>query len=105
MSDWRMDRMCENCPFQSKGPGLKLRRSLRPGRWREILLGLRMDQHFYCHKTTEEDDEGEFVHTPKARLCAGAIAWQEARGLSSQYQRVCERLEALRSKPKKETKR
>ncbi len=100
---WRMAEMCANCPFQSKGPGLALRRSLRLGRFAEILNALRNDQHFPCHKTVEEDDEGETLPGggPKMRVCAGAIAWQEKRGLSSQYQRICERLETGRKEKKK----
>lgn len=83
---WRMAEPCVNCPFNTKGEGLVLRRSLRPGRWRDILAALRADQHFICHKTTSDTGDGSNL------VCAGALAWQEARGLSSQYQRICERL-------------
>jgi hypothetical protein len=88
-----MSAQCANCPFATRGEGLRLRRSLMRGRWREILLGLRQGQVFYCHKTTEHDDDGEFVPTTDAKVCAGAIDWQEAHGCTSNFQRVCERLE------------
>lgn len=88
--NWRMARPCVDCPFNETGKGLALRRSLRAGRWREILTGLRRGEHFMCHKTTRETGDGS------NRTCAGSIAWQEARGLTSQYQRVCERLAAWR---------
>lgn len=90
MSTWRMAAKCADCPFQKAGKGLALRRSLRPGRWREILAGLRRDEHFICHKTTRDTGNG------KNLVCAGSIEWQEERGLSSQYQRVCERIAAWR---------
>ena len=102
--DWRMPEKCANCPFHRSGPGLRLRRGLRPRRWAEILRALRSDEWFPCHKTTEEDPEGdERLVTGKTRACAGALDWQAARGLSSNYQRVCERLEGAfdRSRAKK----
>lgn len=90
---WRMDKPCQDCPFNSKGPGLHLRKSLRPVRWREILDSLRYGQHFPCHKTTHETGDGSDL------VCAGAIAWQDKRGFSSQYVRICERLDGMRQKP------
>jgi len=89
MKLWRMAAMCRDCPFQSKGPGLRLRRSLGPGRWRSILFDLRHNQHFTCHETSEETGNGTNL------VCAGAIAWQDAHGVSANYVRVCERLEAM----------
>lgn len=83
---WRMDAKCADCPFAESGPGRHLRRTLKPARWREILAALRRDQHFICHKTSHETGNGTNL------ICAGAIEWQEARGLSSQLQRVCERI-------------
>ncbi len=88
---WRMPEMCADCPFADRGPGRELRRYLRPGRWRQILKDLRNDRHFVCHKTTAETGDGTNL------LCAGAIAWQEKRGLSSQWRRVAQRLEEWRN--------
>lgn len=87
MNSWRMQSMCSDCPFQVKGHGLNLRRSLRSGRWREILSGLRSGRDFRCHKTTIDTGDGSEL------LCAGAIEWMNKRGLSSNYQRICERLQ------------
>lgn len=84
-----MERQCADCPFARSGPGLRLRRSLAPGRWREILAALRADLHFTCHKTTRDAGDGSQL------VCAGALDWQAARGLSSNFQRICERLEAM----------
>lgn len=88
--NWRMKSKCADCPFHSKGPGLRLRRSLTAGRWSGILQHLRRDSHFTCHKTTGETGDGSEL------MCAGAIEWQEKRGLSSQLQRVMERLDFWR---------
>jgi len=85
---WRVDKMCADCPFQSKGPGLHLRKSLQRDRWLEILSGLRIQGHFICHKTTDETGNGSDL------VCAGAIEWQNKHKLSSQYVRICERLDA-----------
>jgi hypothetical protein len=87
---WRMAAPCAACPFNETGPGRALRNSLRPGRFKEICAGLRRDGHFQCHKTGRETGDGSEL------LCAGALAWQEKRGLSSQYVRIAERLGHLR---------
>ncbi len=87
--NWRMKEPCSNCPFNKSGEGLKLRRSLRPGRWAEITRGLLGGGHFHCHKTTKETGEGSEL------MCAGAIRFQERRGVSSQMVRWMERLDWL----------
>lgn len=84
---------CEDCPFNPDGPGLRLRRSLRPGRWKGILASLREGSFFPCHKTTQEDDDGEYI-PGTGLVCAGAIAWQDERGCTSNYVRIVRRLEA-----------
>lgn len=87
---WRMAAPCENCPFNTSGKGLSLRKSLARGRWSEITRGLLRGEYFTCHKTTEETGDGSEL------MCAGAIAYQEKHGVSSNYQRVCERLGYIR---------
>src|SRR5207247_9900408 len=84
---WRIEKMCDTCPFDSKGPGLFVRRTLRSGRWREIINRLKRDGHFLCHKTTHETGNGSEL------VCAGALQWQEKRRYPSQYARICERIE------------
>ncbi len=86
---WKMEVPCANCPFSDSAGGRALAKSLHPGRLAEIKRDLKRDQHFICHKTTRETGNGTNL------ICAGAMAWQEERGLSSQYQRICERLDAL----------
>lgn len=92
---------CANCPFSSSKAGKRQRRALRPGRMAEITRGLRAGATFCCHKTTsaadEDVDEDDESYTPRdgALVCAGALAWSEARGISSNYVRVAERLEGF----------
>jgi hypothetical protein len=90
MSSYRVQKKCADCPFASSGPGLVLRKSLRPGRWREILTGLLRQEHFVCHKTSDETGNGTNL------ICAGSIEWQEKRGISSQWLRIAERLDSFR---------
>ncbi len=93
-SQWRCEKPCADCPFSNDGAGLHLRKTLRAGRWREILASLRRQEHFMCHKTTHQTGNGSEL------LCAGALEWQNSRGISSNYQRVCERLDSrTRSHP------
>ena len=89
---WRMAEKCAKCPFHSRGPGLRLRRSLRPGRWREIIDGLRAGGRFDCHATVERDDEDEAID---GLYCAGALEWQEKHGRTSNYARVAARIDRM----------
>lgn len=90
MSEWRMAEMCVDCPFQKSGPGKRLADSLRPGRMGSIRRGLLRGENFECHKTTTETGNGTSL------LCAGAIEYQEKMGVSSQYVRICQRLDGMR---------
>lgn len=95
---YRLDKPCSNCPFNRSGPGLRLRRGLMPGRFAEILRGLKRGDHFICHKTSSEDidyEKGTCVAEMLAYgglLCAGAIEWQAKRGIVSQALEICQRL-------------
>lgn len=89
---WKMEKPCADCPFSDSEAGKALRASLRAGRVREIERALRSDQHFICHKTTDDTGNGTRL------VCAGSLAWQEERGLSSNYQRMCERLDDMRER-------
>jgi len=98
MSRWKLEAPCNNCPFSDEGAGLQLRLSLARGRWDEILSGLLDGQHFLCHKTTgdaEENDDGEEVRYPHAKMCAGARLWQHERGIVSDAEQIMTRLETL----------
>lgn len=92
MKRWRVAKMCADCPFASKGPGLALRKSLAKGRWQSITRGLLRGECFTCHKTTDETGDGSNL------VCAGSIEYQDKRNISSQYVRVCERLEYFADK-------
>jgi hypothetical protein len=61
-----------------------LRKSLQPGRWREILFSVSLGQPFFCHKTTDwdsqDEDSGNYIPTGKEHVCAGSIEWLRKRG-------------------------
>lgn len=82
---------CESCPFNETGPGRHLRNSLGPGRFDSILADLRQEKSFPCHKTATDKR-----WTKKARICAGALAWQRQNNCVPQAVQVAERLTALR---------
>ena len=73
---------CDWCPFNDEGPGRRLRDSLRPGRFDDIVSAVLDGAPFYCHKTVEwdeEDEEDDFYHKKGRELvCAGSLAWLEA---------------------------
>lgn len=87
---WRMQKPCDNCPFNSSGAGLHLRKSLQRGRFDKIKRWLLRGEYFYCHKTTDETGDGSNL------VCAGAIAYQDKHGTSSNYVQVCERLDDIK---------
>lgn len=94
---WRMDKMCDNCPFAKKGPGAELRKSLGRKRMNEIRKSL---EHscFTCHKTSSETGNGTDL------ICAGALQYQEERNLRPQYKQIMERLCLLQESRKKRGK-
>ena len=73
-----MTSPCSNCPFRHD-----VRPYLRAGRIEEIMEGLERGE-FACHKTTEEDDEGDLIATDDSQHCAGALILKESLGESSQ---------------------
>lgn len=87
---WKVEEMCNNCPFMEEGDGRTLRDSLARGRWDSIITGLLRGDRFECHKTTRETGNGTNLY------CAGALAFQHARGIVTSYMKVCERLEGTR---------
>lgn len=90
MKRWRMEKPCIDCPFTRTPEGTHLRKSLRPGRMAGIRRDLRAGNHFNCHKTTGETGDGSNL------VCAGALEYQNGLGITSNYQRICERLEHMR---------
>ena len=73
-----MNQLCDDCPFAESGAGLHLRQSLRKGRWRGILMSVRLGQPFYCHKTTNpegDNDDDTYTANGKEQLCAGSITY------------------------------
>lgn len=86
---WRVKRKCANCPFAETGKGRALRDSLAKGRWEEIIDGLHNDHHFICHKTADETGNGTNL------VCAGSLEYCDREGISTNFQRVMERVEAI----------
>ena len=87
---WKVEKMCSNCPFADEGDGLDLRHSLGRGRWDGILSGLLAGGRFECHKTTKQTGNGTDLY------CAGALAFQEEHGIETPYMRLCQRFEGTR---------
>lgn len=74
---WRMEKPCENCPFID-GP---MRQSLR--RIEEIERDMLAGKHFLCHKTTQQTGNKTNL------VCAGALDFQQAHGVTSGYEILC----------------
>lgn len=81
-----MTTPCPKCPFRNDIPAY-----LTEERVREIEASL-VRSEFPCHKTTEHDDEGDYVPTGDEMHCAGALILMEKEGRSSQMMRIAERL-------------
>ncbi len=98
MKHYVLTKLCDDCPFMTRGKGLRLRKSLHPERWKAITDGLLKGEHFFCHKTTYGDDvttdEDDDNYHPgrRDRICAGAVRWQAARGIVADAIQILERL-------------
>lgn len=80
---------CTDCPFLKAG-GIRL----TPGRVREIAACF-TDWHgatFYCHKTTEEDDDGDPVRTGREQMCAGGLVFALKQHKMNQMARIGSRI-------------
>lgn len=101
---WRMKEPCAGCPFSDTEAGKRQWKVLTPAFKRQLrrdLLGRGGQEptHFFCHKTAKHDDEtGEFTPTTANLVCAGALAFQDKHGVSSNYVRVCETLDYYAAK-------
>lgn len=93
--NWRVTKPCADCPFSTSAAGTHLRKSLGRGRMAEIQKSLRSNEHFLCHKTTDETGNGSNL------VCAGSIEWQEKQGVSANYVRICERLDWMHANREK----
>lgn len=86
-----MTKPCAKCPFR-RGTVMKLTRA------RIIDLERSLIRHngatFPCHETLDYDVglDDEPHHTEKTTHCAGALAYIEKHGVSSQMMRIAERL-------------
>lgn len=72
-----MAEMCANCQFGSSKAQQHMRKSLRPGRFKEICQAVWRGSYFPCHKTTVHDDDGEVIPRRQEMQCRGAIEFVE----------------------------
>lgn len=96
--NYKLSKMCANCPFMEDGAGLQLRLSLGKGRWTEIKLDLVKGGHFLCHKTTtmEEDEDGNYQSDGTEKICAGARHYQQTLGIVSDCEQIMDRVLAMK---------
>ena len=78
--DYFMKKPCKHCPYRRD-----VKPFLTPARGEELAcLTTNQYNSFYCHKTTESDDEsdeGEMMVVNSSKLCAGFLTMQiEANG-------------------------
>jgi hypothetical protein len=77
-----LTRPCDACPFlESMSHGFTDER-----------LAQFASGSFFCHKTCDTNDDGEFVATARSQHCAGALIWMDKRGDYNQAARVAGRL-------------
>lgn len=78
---------CDLCPFRNDSKRL----TVSSERLLEMAAG-----EFACHKTAplveDEENGSEYRPTEKSQHCAGALIFNEKRGMPHQMMRICERL-------------
>lgn len=78
---------CKNCPFRTD-----IDFPLRTERVEEICDALVNQQAtFACHKTTEHDEDGEYVRRDSEQHCAGALIMLEKMEQPNQLMWIAER--------------
>lgn len=73
---------CKECPFLNS-----MKKGFTIKRLHEFASG-----QFPCHKSAEENEDGEFEATSKSVHCAGALIFLEKRKQPNQMMRISERL-------------
>ena len=101
---YKMEALCDNCPFMEEGAGLQLRLSLGKARWNGIKSDLVKGLHFLCHKTTNdgewvEDGNGEeqYVKGGGEKICAGSRFYQQKLGIVSDAEQIMERVLSMKN--------
>lgn len=84
-----MTKPCRKCPFR-RGTVMKLTEA----RIRELDRSLirHNGATFLCHETVDYSEDSAGRSTSKTKHCAGALAYIENQGVSSQMMRIAERL-------------
>lgn len=72
-----MKEMCADCPFGHTEAQIRMRESLRPGRFEEIAQAVWTGSYFPCHKTTHFDDDGDAIAYAGELQCKGALEFIE----------------------------
>lgn len=83
---YSMTTPCSNCPFRND-----VKPYIREDRVREIEDSL-VRGEFPCHKTTEDDGDGDRRATDESIHCAGALILMIKEDRSSQMMRISHRL-------------
>ena len=96
---WRMPTPCADCPLSDSKAGKHLAKSLNPGRIQGIKAGLLQGGHFMCHETTRQIGNGSNL------VCAGALDFQHARGITSRYEEMCRTFEGCKESRKEIARR
>ena len=80
--NYAMTTPCDDCPFLKR-----MAHGFTLARLREFASG-----EFACHKTCDDNEDGDFIAGSDSLHCAGALIWLEKRGRSTQMMRIMERL-------------
>ena len=84
---------CDNCPFTRDAGAIRLTKA----RTRALATNAASFSGggFHCHKTTEDDDEGDRCITPDSLQCAGSVLFGLNCGVMNQHTRIMYRIGAF----------
>jgi hypothetical protein len=89
--DYSLVRPCPKCPFRTD-----VSPYLTPERVAEIATDVQSGANFYCHQTTEyqedEDGAGDMAIVDTSMVCAGSMILMEKAGSPNQMLRIAERI-------------
>jgi hypothetical protein len=80
---YEMTKPCDLCPFRNDQKRLRVSAE----RLGEFAAG-----EFPCHKTAEQNEEGDYKATGESQHCAGALIMLEKMEQPHQMMRICERI-------------
>ncbi len=87
-NEWRVTKMCGNCPFKDDGKAIHL----RAGRVDDIKKQLESGESFSCHKTVYNlDVDMNPTEEQPLKMCAGAYEYLKKINKPNQIMQVAER--------------